>query len=354
MIRSALLLCAGVIAAACFGCAPPPKPTPVGTATGACPDGTPFLDHVRFVVSGYQPYPGFMDPPVDSNIKLTSQEASDLQAAFDLAPVAFQARLCGLDGIYLDPTACNAPTACIEASWGFRQPWAKGKRYIAVSTGLWSLMNRPRYDQFETDLLQILADSNAFSFKMASFGFDMTLLAALAHEVGHVRWYDILDPDHKEAAPDFSRLCDGGFFLSWGNPLTPPPQWRQLQTPEVQRQQKFIYRHQSGPQTYEFDQAISSRQIEVAGDILQMFFGGTASWASYFASLSADEDFVETYKFAVLTHATTRLDHLPIIIQGTSRNYPEDIPAAYWAAVNGSDTSKAALALKTHCVAGLI
>jgi hypothetical protein len=351
MIRSALLLCAGVIAAACVGCGPPPKPTQIRTASATC-NGTPFLDHVHFVMSGYQPYIKFADPPVDPSMKLTPQEASDLDDAFNLAPAAFQARLCGLDGIYLDPTACNNPTDCIEGSWGFRQPMIGGKEYIAVSTGLWTLMKSPRYDQYETDLLQVLTAPSVFSYSKASFGFDMTLLAALAHEVGHVRWYDIVDPKHQQTQ-DYSQFCGGGFFLSWPS-ITAPPQWRYLLTPEEQRRQHDFYRHRSGEQTFQLDNALSSGHIRMAGDLLHMVYGGTASWASYFASLSPDEDFVETYKFAVLTRATPPLDHLPITIQGTSQEYMDDIPAAYWQAEKGSDTSKAALALKTHCASSLM
>jgi hypothetical protein len=352
MIRSAHLLCAIILIVTCFACVqqPSPGPNPPPGPTGVACD---LVAKVQTLPSTFDPA-SFMTPTGGQNIDPKSQYALDLTRAFAIATPAFLNALCGLDGIYLDQRSCSNPTECFADSWGFRQPMKGGKRYIAVSEGLWSAMNSPSYHQYETDLLHGLSGWNDPYYSAANAdGFDMTLLAALAHEMGHVRWYDILDKNHNQV-PDFSQLCDGGFFVSWSS-VTAPPQWRNLQTPALRRLQAVSYLHRSGVQTFQFDEALSRGSIKDAGSDLDKIYAPTAPWASFFASLSPDEDFVETYKFAVLTHSNTPLKSLPIVIPGSlTQPYRENVPVAYWKAVNAMDTSKAVLALKTHCVAGLI
>src|SRR5205814_910274 len=90
--------------------------------------------------------------------------------------------------------------------WGWLQSVPTGTygRLVALSAGLWATAN---YSGYETALMRSLLPqpitySNAQSCSPAgsancvSLDGDMTIavLAALAHEVGHIGWYAVVDP----------------------------------------------------------------------------------------------------------------------------------------------------------------
>ena len=88
-----------------------------------------------------------------------------------------------------------------------------------------------------------------------------------------------------------------------------------------------------------------------AADFLEELYRPAQPWASYFAAISPDEDFVETYKFYVLTNAQSvtslnegPLTSLPIQIAGN----PHDIPSDYLAG------KKPLLSSQTQCIAPVI
>src|SRR6185503_14535365 len=55
----------------------------------------------------------------------------------------------------------------------------------------------------------------------------MTVLAALAHEFGHVFWYDTFRPV-PGGAYDFSTFCGGTFYVNSWQAVNPPPIWREF------------------------------------------------------------------------------------------------------------------------------
>ena len=98
-----------------------------------------------------------------------------------------------------------------EASWGFRE--GPGiytltgnqdhyQRYIATSAGPWSGqgVSAPTYSKYEQAILDLLlphigsfTSNSAPQYQPANPGAEisaMSVLAALAHEFGHVLWYD--------------------------------------------------------------------------------------------------------------------------------------------------------------------
>ncbi len=364
MIRSAILVCAAVIVAACYGCAPsqqvqlvraPGVGPPPGT-TQTCPAGIDWASTVQFLPPGFSKAPPFTLPspsvPVGSAQNPT-QIYVDLNNAFKLAPPWFQNELCSLDGLFVDQTECGANlSSCLSNSWGVRNRFVVPvKRYVAVSQGLW-VSGRPTYSAYENQLLRTLLGWNNFvpqhgpANSATDLPFEFTLLAVLAHEMGHVRYYDIARD--RPSTPD----CFTGFFESW-NANYAPPLWRRLLTPSERLDdpsQRVPVHHKDPPYTSDIDAAANTA---AGGNLLRKIYLPSAPWASFFASLSPDEDFVETYKLAVLTQATPPLKSLSTNILGTSR-YQEDIPAKYWAAVNGADNSKAILVLKTACAASFM
>jgi hypothetical protein len=382
MIRNAFLLCAGIIAAACFACAPAPTsapaPPPGGPTLGGtgsagsatCPDGSAFLAHVKFVVNGYDASSNYQSPPpqgIGMAIDANSTYAQALQNAFLLAPHAFQDRLCGLSGIYVNgPTACSKLAACIRNSWGFRV-WLNPKtygNYIAISAGLWNLTcpngSTYVYHCFETDLLNAVLGSDPTGIlsprhpaaNAEADNFDMTILAALAHEVGHVQWYQMMSPNGPGTllgipTYDPNGFCGGNFFnQSWATPVPAPPAWRQFG-------QIATAQHLAGPKNIiaMIDRDVRNRALPVAASLLDQLHQAKAPWPSYFASISPDEDFVETYKFYVLTNAQKNiisgegpLTSLIFLINTGLKTYKENIPDDY---IKGN---KLLLSIKTSCI----
>jgi len=361
MIRNALLLCAIILTAACFACvqAPPPPggPSPVKALSVTCSDGSAFLDHVKFVQNGFTPSVTLSAPPPGTGTPIdpNSNYAQNLQNAFSLAPSRFQDRLCGLNGsslkgIYVNgPVNCTSFDDCFGNSWGYRV-WPSQETYIAISAGLWNGTcldgSSPYgYHCYETDVLNAVLGwpnpppTNPPRPQYSSANpdtFDMVILAALAHEVGHVRWFEVITP----TAPGISGY-DPNTFLCTSNPGTPsffsyswkqsvqrPPPWRLFLTRE-KRKNGFgaLDLHLLAPQIKDIDKAIDQGHLPAALIDLEKLYQRAQPWASYFGAIAPDEDFVEMYKFYVLTSA--QLTNLPITINGVSHDIPNDYLSGY-------------------------
>jgi hypothetical protein len=374
MIRSAHLLCVIILTTVCVACAPavPPPPgappPPVQGAAATCPDGSAFLDHIRFVANGYVPSsnPGTrpVAPPAGIGTPISNSiYAQNLQNAFLLAPPSFQSRLCGLTGIYINgPTTCSALADCIGNSWGFRAGPGQGT-YIAVTAGLWNLScssGSPYvYHCFETDLLNAVLGSTPQFFRYsganaAADNFDMTVLAALAHEVGHMQWYQVMTPTRPgTSAYNPNSFCTPSFFsYSWKVPVISPPVWRFFLTLD-KRNHNFGApdRHLLAPDIKDIDHDIDRGDMQDASALVEQLYQPGQPWPSYFGAISPDEDFVETYKFYILTNAQSvpslsegPLTSLPIQIAGVQHDIPKDYLAG----------NKPQLSKKAQCLARVI
>lgn len=405
MLRSALILSAGLLAALCFACVavvapPPPPPPPAPVASGAvrmvgpaatgptCRSGDPlFINHVVVLQNGWNPDPmNPADPPplgVGTSVANTVFAAALLNA-FQLAPPNFQDRLCKLNTIFINGPACVDLASCMLNSWGYRAI-RDGSTHIAISAGLWGLScadsteaNPYPYHCFESDLLAgLLKQLNwdpmagapsppryaAPTAPVMSGGdaFDMTILAALAHEVGHVRWYEVMNPNPNNRGGIYNPnlFCGGAFFVnSWKTPIRRiPPVWRGFG--EWDRNNS----HFRAPQISTIFADIMGQDWAAAATDLDGLYHARQPWASFFGALSPDEDFVETYKLYVLTNAQSSvianegpLTSLPItFVAGAT----EDIPTDYGIAdpTNSgvpSITKKSLLANKGLCIASFI
>jgi hypothetical protein len=380
MVRSAFLICVGIIAVACFACAPAPPGPPTQTTAATC-DTPTFLGHVKFVPNGFPPpstdpnTPPSLPPGTVTSIGMPY--AQTLQNAFQLAPPRFQTTLCGLTAIYVNgPTTCSKLADCIGNSWGFRvwHPYPQPpETYIAISAGLWNRTcpdgSSYVYHCFETELLNAVFGWDPLNSYAPKHGpanpeadnFDMTILAALAHEVGHVRWYQVITPNSPGVVaydPNTSTFCGPGspsfFSYSW-NPVGPPPVWRQFAARSGDQ-------HGTPPQISTIDAYVKQGDLGGAAYYLDQLYQESAPWASYFAAISPDEDFVETYKFYILTKAQNlnillsnnqilsegHLKSLPTTINGVVKNYYRNIPDDY------TKGKKQALTNKTNCIATVI
>lgn len=259
-----------------------------------------------------------------------------LADAFDAAPSSFQDQLCGLDAVFVNTSGCAAPDDCFDPdprqnSWALRESKARnpnrGGRYIALSASLWAGGQPMKYRTFETMLLDgltewpiniympVYADSNDPDDTPT-----MTILAALAHEFGHVYWYDYFDANRNNPLYDPNNFCSASFFpISWSNRVNAPPQWR-----------KFAGKGQDQHSAAVFNLIRDVAKAVRTGDWtppstdLDGIYAVPGSWASLFAAFTADEDFIETFKLAVLLKAKTPLQHLPLQIPALGTT--EDIP----------------------------
>jgi hypothetical protein len=373
MIHGALLLCAGLTAVMCFADSmSPPGSARTPVAAPTCPDDTRFLDHVQFVREGYNPSRNPGDPPppeIGEPIGAESPYAPALQNAFQLAPVAFQARLCGVTAIFVNgPTECRDEADCESTSWGYRAANAPTETFVAITVGLWHQTCRGgtayALHCYESDLFnQVLgwdsADGDAPRYGRANKeadNFDMTILSALAHEVGHIRWAQVLNPDNpgKSYDPNNNRFCTGNgripnfFEYSWNTPITMPQSFADRSPND---------RHLGdSPQISLIDVLVSRRDMKDLAPLLDRLHQNDAPWPSYFAAVSTDHDFVETYKFYVLINAQKNkiagegpLSSLPIYFSDGAKTYRENVPDDYFR--NGG---KASLRSKVSCVANVI
>ena len=412
MIRNTSLIWAGVLAATGAACTPSPPPAPPRVLSAAkvlsaatCAVGSPnFLDHVQFAPNGLPPpsadaetLPALrLRPDTTPPVPVPSKYTQALQNAFQLAPTAFQDRLCGLTGIYINgpvPNKLPAGTSSkladsTDAAWGFRvwHLFAPYETYIAIPAALWDLAcadgTKPYiYHCFETDLLRTVVTwpnspppgspppPQYSSANAGADNFDMTILAALAHEVGHVQWYQTMAP-HRPGNSIFGYdpsgfLCADSpgprsfFSYSWASAIATPPPWRSFSTKDVRKVATGDL-HLLPPPIADIDSDIdhdNPTSLKSATDNIGQLYQRAQPWATYFAAVSADEDFVETYKLYILTNAQTitdpnnnqpegRLTSLPIVLNG----HYHDIPYDYLA----QPTKKPVLFTKVKCIAPVI
>jgi hypothetical protein len=313
MIRSALFLCAGIIITACFGCAPaaqtppPPPPPPVAATPTSCI--ATFLGNVQILTAPFSPNPR-LAAPQGTPITPKSPYWAGLNSAFTAASDAFQLQLCKLDRIYVNEAVCSNPDACPTPgdSWGWSQstPTLGKGRIVALSSGLWSYAaHKSPYADYETDVMQtVMPLSGAYYSNANVDNFSMVLLSALAHEMGHILWYEAVTPyphgSGKYLAP--ADFCGGKFFQTSWSLVTAPPRWRVLLTPT---QRNHLWGKNNWPNMHKYSPHV--RDIDNSGNLpykeaqILGLFAAVEPWASAFATVSPDEDFVETYRFKVLT-----------------------------------------------------
>jgi hypothetical protein len=350
MKPSALIISVGLVATFWFASAPI-----LAAQTTPCSAGT-LIKNVSVLKLPFHTdyYYGKYSRPQSDSTMPSQTIVTDLTNAFSIAPDFFVQQLCRLNGIFINPAECKDgdPNNCslsdqqvVGDSWGFReQPkrfFAPGQtpdpkqdymRYIATSAGLWGGGNpAPKLDDYETRLLGQLVNWTSInspkSFKPPVYkapnadgpenSSAMTVLGALAHEFGHVFWYDTFRPV-PGGSYDFNTFCAGTFFVNSWQAVNPPPIWRQFGEPQDQHKAYDV-------QISRLALSVGRQNFLDAGESLHKIFRRQGHWASLFAGLSPDEDFVETFKFYVMTQVVDHpLRSLPITFTG-NENYAHDV-----------------------------
>jgi hypothetical protein len=346
-VGSVFTVLAGILAFGIGGCGPQsnssgssgPKDVPAVCTSQGITDGTSFVaKKVQYLYGNPDPtlqYPNYHAPTGYGPV--TSPYSDNISDAFSNAPQGFKAELCNLTMVLINLNDCSSsPSACLNQAWAYRETpsqYPKGTdpnslgTYVAIGKGLWFGSWSQTYHDYETALLQTLLNWGTPTFTGATpDDLDTVVLAALAHEVGHVRWYEKFVTARGGRHANLKNFCSGNFFVGWqggwGN-VTPPGPWRYLETLPARKQDGY-QNHQNSPQTNDIDNAIARNSFSTAGQYLAQVYAGN-EWPSFFGSITADEDFVETYKLWVLTRATNPLTSLKLSIP-TSPSYQGNIP----------------------------
>jgi hypothetical protein len=205
-------------------------------------------------------------PPQCLQTPASSQQKAAIAGAFGIAPSGLQAELCGLTQIFIMPVD--------QQAWGKWEDPAYhpigGATYIAVSV---SDMSRSVSTLKNGNLLQLgIPETEAIydadvplpGGNRARIG----LLSVLAHEVGHIIW-------HRDGRPCESVILSE----SWSGPV-PTPRWVDF------------------ADDFGTPKSIGHKAKNATGAQLQAIFD--KGFMTGLASMSPEEDFVETYMVAAI------------------------------------------------------
>jgi hypothetical protein len=328
----ALIAIIGFVAVVGFACVPSSPPTP--PMAQVCNDGA--LNPVPFLKVPFHPREPYDQIPEADPAPINPDIQSDLTAAFQAAPPFFKTQLCNLHGIFINPIGCTGydPSSCgslsdvdiAENSWGFRFRNATKDGYIAISLGLWknnvcqgaTKVCAAPLQTYETrrllallnvtaekDLRPLSAEGHRPRLNLPSYEVSggvpaLSVLAALAHELGHVLWWQYFVPQVGSQYVDTAAFCNGGFYPSgsWqGTPVDIPPN-RWLDFGEIRLQPKTS-------DVLQLARFLRSADYSQAFEVLHRIYSN-GRWASALAAFSPDEDFVETFELFVLMNAGLR------------------------------------------------
>ena len=358
---NALILCVLVVVTVCFACAQPQAPIvtgPEGPTPRACTTDY-LLGKVQFLKIPFNPQVN-SSPTPDTSLTVDGNFYSNLKDAFNIAQPPLKNQLCDLTYIFLDPTDCAQAKTCMLSddklathSWGLRgyQNGDTGK-YIATSAGLWQNGGpAPIFSVYETRRLGVLLSNlsqNAPNWPYPpAYVWNpdtsaMTVLAALAHELGHVYWYDAFVSQRGGQVDKIDTFCKGKnkhskFYSpgSWRNmiylPLPPGKRW--IDFGEVRNI------HYPDYLTYLKSDLDSANFIQSAEDIHSIL--QAPNLVSVLAAFSPDEDFVETYQLKVINDTNT-FNSLVLQIYDSSHTmiYSEDILAKFKSGTDIDDKAK--------------
>jgi hypothetical protein len=297
----------------------------------------------------FDPNAGGYQAPTGS--PLSDPYARDLATAWEAAATDFRNLLCGLKAVFINPCAATMCTDSeVLASWGYRErPSQVGNqgpfnKYIALSAGIWSGSNPRSLDDYENRINNSIVGWKRFRFNTANANFgSQSVLAALAHEYGHVLLYEKHKAD-SNGNFDYTKFCPSGFNQTWTNRAA-PPNFRKFGRIDPNSQHAPIA-DSAGDSIAELLSDTINDDVASALPILRNLLTGDAGWASLFSAFSPDEDVVESFVFYVLISSTKPVTSFKLTVLGADGvNYADvgDVYGEY-----GAGTKKV-LAKKIKC-----
>jgi len=328
MIRAGFFVCALLFVLTASSCAPPSE------RASAAPMSCDISQKIRLLgLPGFSPtdYGGctagsacpFADPTKYVYGSPSDDQVKAIVAAYDVAPPFLKASLCSLYAIYVD----SDPDPTKSPAWGMRErrfpdPSGGYRTHIGFSARLLTALETAQtpYAWYETAILRNLAVSpfsappdppptlpprSAAWLKGVTFTAKpdpapvrpeaIALLGVLAHEMGHVLWFDrVVAATAPPSSNDPLPALDTFYPISWRTP----------------NHQRGFHRFGDGnhdanarhpPVDADFVRDLKNADTSTAAAHLDKIYSG--EWASLFATIAPDEDFVETYKLMVVSSA---------------------------------------------------
>jgi len=330
-------------------------------------DAPTFVSSVKVLSAGFNPTANPYVPP-SGQAAPSAPTQQDLANAFTNAPPLVRSHLCALNGIFINPSGSSS---IFNNSWGFRSRNAqdRGNTYVAVSMGLWPAQNSaiPLHQYENLMLLNFALWPKGPSINSAAPDYSwLTVQAALAHELGHVRWAltNIRQPGDPH---NFNTLrnCSLGngtavnFFAAW-NYLRD----KQLESPGRWRHFGERTNGENGEIDHRFPPYLSDLQGANPNQALYQLYRrdqppANQPWPSLFGAQTPEEEFVETYvlyallgnKFDNPAYSGSYLASLPLTIPG----YTDPGHPGQWADIPRDLLSgnKAILAQNMQCLKSL-
>ena len=257
---------------------------------GSCLDGKIFeLKQFDYATNGktglgkkYQP------PQLGAEVTDTTILNDINAAAFGNTPAYFQKELCNLEYLFIDRNLSSKETA----GWGFweapdQSSHGVSNSFVGISPSVWSTSSGgmlASLTQYKTNILASMLSTVGVSTAVAYSGANengkvVLLRAILAHEVGHILYRSGKVVD----------ACSAEYDLTWdkyGKPKKP------------KRMLPFGY--QDGKTSVGWRLKDIRRTPAKAVDYLRDTYA-SGGWASFLATSTPEEDFVETFTMAVLT-----------------------------------------------------
>jgi hypothetical protein len=287
---------------------------------------------VHFLAEPFTPGPPYSRDPQPDPTPVDPEILADLTAAFNSAPPSFKDQLCRLNAVFItrhgctgyDPGTCNlADNEAADNSWGFREP--DGDRYIGISLALWRnnacpggrRICAPPFQTYQTRLTRAsliaaglqgpkplsarFADRlsrYAPSYAVSPDTTELSVLASLAHEFGHILWWDtFVQPPGSPTVSNTAEFCGGGFYPygRWQGAVVDVPPGRWVRFGE-------ILSSRSHSPTSSLPRLLSSQDFAAVDKRLNEIYAN-GEWPSALSAFSSDEYFVETFELSVLLKA---------------------------------------------------
>lgn len=270
-------------------------------------------------------YPDYHRPVVDQTRSVPPRIIRAFHDAFEIATPFMKQRLCRLDGVFFTPTDR-------ASSWGFRehprrfdpenQP-EKMNEYIAVQN------IPPPFQDYESLVMGALLNPLYPNAPKYSLGIGvipdrapkpndwtlrvLALLAALAHEDGHILYQQHYWKVPGDPPFDPNDICEGQYFSgSWKD-----PDLRMSRAFNIQRSE-----HLNGIQTGDILNTTMidtpknrDKAVEMTVKLMQ-----SGDWISLLSTFTPEHDWVEMIRFVELTRAANPLRSMAISIPVGDQN----------------------------------
>jgi hypothetical protein len=303
--------------------AEPARPTepPVSHFRGACDsdaDGKKFAEKACYTRiydpekagfgTAYQP------PACDKSKAVTEKQKDTLAKTYARAPDYMKAKLCRLTQLFV--------TRSSQGSWGSWGFWEGSDRppgtgvYIAISDQ--DLASGQSFVDAENQTVNALLKRSdgrrryrgrLLSLRSAGTADpQLTVLSTVAHELGHALLADTnadgTDPRHprrRVSGPPRSKCFEDAFLgASWD-----ASRFHQNMRRWVAFGDQYHNRHKNPdawPNLDKLRASVNRGRLDAANDAIAKVYR-SKEFMSFFASISPEEDFVETYKYKVLADA---------------------------------------------------